>query len=106
MTKILDYILDKIFKEFETLKQNKKKMMINFIILYLIIFVLIGVSINEYYSIKKYQEILNVYNEKLELINDNIQISRIILESQTNQNSSAKELVTILEKYFQEKHKN
>ncbi len=106
MTKILDYILDKIFKEFETLEQNKKKMMINFIILYLIIFVLIGVSINEYYSIKKYQEILNVYNEKLELINDNIQISRIILESQTNQNSSAKELVTILEKYFQEKHKN
>ena len=58
MTKILDYILDKIFKEFETLKQNKKKMMINFIILYLIIFVLIGVSINEYYSIRKYQEIL------------------------------------------------
>lgn len=106
MIKILDYILERIFKEFESMNQNKKKMAINFVVLYSIIFILIGVSINEYYSIKKHQEILKAYNEKLELINDNIQISRLILESQTNQNNSTKELVKVLEKYFEEKHTN
>lgn len=104
MIKVVDHILDKIFEEFEKMQNNKKKMVLNFIILYLMIFCLIGIAYNEYITIKKYQSLMKSYNEKLELINDNIQITRIILESQANKDNTTKQIVETLEKYFKDKH--
>lgn len=89
------------------IKLTRKEIVLSFLCLLLIYINFFFVFINNRQEeiIKTYQEAITKYNEKLDLIHEEIQISKILIETQNAENQQNK-LIKALEQYFQGKHKN
>lgn len=87
------------------IKLTRKEIILSFLCLFLFYsnLCLLGLNNRQEQIIKKYQEILTKYDIKIDLIYDDIKITKILLETE-NKNNSKIELIKALEEYFSKQH--